>query len=121
MPTMLRTPIVLGLAVALAACARAANPATDEEPTPSGETAVNVENQSYLDMNIYLIRSGARNRLGTVPGLSSRLFRIPPALVGGGADLQFLADPIGSNRTPISERMWVKPGDLVELVIPAQP
>jgi hypothetical protein len=31
-----------------------------------------------------------------------------------------MADPIGGNRTPISEEMTMQPGDIVTLTIPPQ-
>jgi len=34
--------------------------------------------------------------------------------------LRFLADPIGGSRTPISEEIVVRNGDVVQLMIPPQ-
>ena len=81
---------------------------------------VRVENRDFLDMNVYVVRSGQRIRLGTVTGLSTQLLPIPAALVGAGWDLRFLIDPVGSTRTPISQAIHVSPGDVVELTIPPQ-
>lgn len=116
---MLRRLAVLTVLAAAPACARA--PAADEGPPPRTETMLRVENQDFLDMNIYAIRSGQRVRLGSVPGLSTRVLSIPMSLVGGGASLRFLADPVGSARTPVSHEIFVQPGDVIELTIPAQP
>ncbi|HXF96791.1 MAG TPA: hypothetical protein VNI61_11890 [Gemmatimonadales bacterium] len=116
---MLRRLVLLAVLAAVPACARASE--GDEGPVPRTETMLRVENQDFFDMTIYVIRSGQRIRLGTVPGLSSRVLAIPPSLVGGGVELRFLADPVGSNRTPVSHEIFVQPGDVVELIIPAQP
>lgn len=96
-------------------------PEEDEGAVPRAETMVRVENQDFLDMNVYVVRSGQRIRLGNVPGLSTRILQLPASLVGGGADLRFLVDPVGSSRTPISQEIFVQPGDVVDLIIPAQP
>jgi hypothetical protein len=78
-----------------------------------------VDNQSFLDMNIYLVTTGgARIRLGTAGGNSSTTLRIPATHIFGGSEIRFLADPIGSNRTPISQGITVFPGDTVRLIIP---
>jgi hypothetical protein len=78
-----------------------------------------VDNQRFLDMNIYLITSGgARIRLGTATGNSSTTMRIPATYVFGGTDLRFLADPIGAQSTPVSQSITVFPGDNVKLIIP---
>ena len=81
---------------------------------------VEVENQGFNDMVIYAVDGAQRVRLGSVTGHSSRTLTIPRHLVGGGATIRFLADPIGGNRTPVSEEMVVQPGDIVSLTIPPQ-
>lgn len=81
---------------------------------------VEVENQGFSDMVIYAVDGAQRVRLGSVTGHSRRAFSIPRYLVGGGGTLRFLADPIGGNRTPVSEEMVVQPGDVVSLTIPPQ-
>ncbi|MEW5917388.1 MAG: hypothetical protein AB1762_13340 [Gemmatimonadota bacterium] len=83
------------------------------------ETVLQVDNQSFLDMNIYLVTTGgARIRMGTANGNSTTRMRIPPTHIFGGTEIRFLADPIGSNRTPISQGITVFPGDTVRLIIP---
>ena len=79
-----------------------------------------VDNQSIADMTIYAIRSGQRIRIGLATGLKVTMLTIPSSLIFGPTPLQFLADPIGSNRRPVSEEITVSPGDVVMLTIPAQ-
>lgn len=85
--------------------------------TQGARTTVRVENRNFLDMNVYVLRSSQRIRLGTVPGNSTRVLTIPSHLVFGSTPLRFLADPIGSNRTPISSEITVTPGDEVVLYL----
>ena len=90
---------------------------------PSGqrsEAFVRVENRSMLDMTVYVIRSGERRRLGMVNALSTQTLQIPGVLVDGAGVLRFLADPIGASRTPVSEEIVVRHGDVVQLIIPPQ-
>jgi hypothetical protein len=77
-----------------------------------------VENRGFADMVIYAISGAQRVRLGLANGNSTRSFAIPTTLTRGAGALRFLADPIGGNRTPVSEEMVVHPGDLVTLTIP---
>lgn len=81
-------------------------------------TMVRVENQNLLDMTVYIVRGSQRVRLGMVTGLSTRVFVIPESLLRGANSVRFLADPIGSRQTPVSQEMLVLPGDEVEIVIP---
>ncbi|HEX6433886.1 MAG TPA: hypothetical protein VFZ87_06575 [Gemmatimonadales bacterium] len=79
---------------------------------------VQVENRGFADMVIYAVSGSQRVRLGLANGNSTRAFTIPRTLLRGAGPLRFLADPIGGNRSPISEEMIVEPGDIVTLVIP---
>lgn len=90
-------------------------------PAPQrSEAFVRVENRSMLDMTIYVVRGGERRRLGLVNALSTQMLSIPSVLVEGSGVLRFQADPIGGNRTPISEEIFVRNGDVVQLIIPPQ-
>ena len=86
------------------------------EPAPP--TYLKVENQAFLDMNVYVYRSSQRIRLGTVNGNSTTRMRIPSNLLFGSTPLRFQADPIGGNRASISQEISVSPGDEVMLTIP---
>ncbi len=81
------------------------------------KTRVEVENQKFLDVTVFVLRGSQRIRLGTVPALTTRSFVIPENLVVNVKELRFLADPIGSRETPVSEEIAVRPGETLELVI----
>ncbi len=114
MQRTLHIAVALGLSLTLAACGgrRAAETANTTE-----RTMLEVKNNSYLEHNIYLLQGSQRIRLGTARGLATSRFEIPRQYVFGVSALQFLADPIGSNVTPVSERISVSAGDLVVLEI----
>jgi hypothetical protein len=77
-----------------------------------------VENRGFADMVVYAVSGAQRVRLGLANGNSTKSFTIPSTLIRGAGPLRFLADPIGGNRSPISEEMLVHPGDIVTLTIP---
>lgn len=89
-------------------------------PRPRTEAAtIAIENQAFADMTVYVRDTGGgRRRLGTATGLSTTVFTIPTALVGNGRELHFEVDPIGSQRTALSNSLYVTPGDQVRMVIP---
>jgi hypothetical protein len=107
--------MVAMIGLALVACGGSKS---QSAPNPQPRTSLRVENQGFSDMTIYAIRSGQRVRLGNAPGNSTTTFTIPPNLIFGATPLRFLADPIGSNRTPVSDEITVQPGDQVRLVLP---
>ena len=98
------------------ACSRNTNPDEAAEPVPP--TRLRVENQAFLDHNIYVYRSSQRIRLGTANGNSTTRMTIPQNLIFGATPLRFQADPIGGNRGSTSQEITVSPGDEVTLVIP---
>lgn len=115
---MNRTIKLLGLA---ALCAIFAACASMGKQTPAGQgpaTTVVVDNRAFLDMTIYILRSGQRLRLGIAQSLAKTTLTIPHGIVFGSTQLRFLADPIGSNRTPVSEEITVMEGDEVTLTLP---
>ena len=102
------------LAVIAPACNKLA---PENEPVPVSEAVLEVNNQAFLDMTIYIVRSGTRQRIGIAPGLTLTSFPLGRRFIGNGGDLQFMADPIGGNRTPVSQRIYIEPGDVVRLTI----
>jgi len=108
-----RSFVAVAAALIVSACAKNTAPRTADEPT-----TLKVDNQAMLDMNIYVLRSSQRIRLGTATGLTTTRFTIPPYVLFGATSLRFLADPIGSNRTPVSDEITVTAGDEITLMIP---
>jgi hypothetical protein len=115
-----RQPPWLALHLALAmmlGCGGA--PPGGEAPEPRSEAVLEVENLGFADVTIYAISaSGSRTRLGQVSGNSTGRLALPSYLVRGGERLRFLADPIGGSQTPVSEELYVAPGEAVTLTIP---
>lgn len=107
--------IVLAACVALPACASSG---TNAAATKREPTTLVVDNLSILDHTIYVIRGSQRIRVGQATGLSKTTLKIPNGVVFGLTTLRFQADPIGSNRAPISEEITVQEGDEVGLRIP---
>lgn len=109
--------VVLTASLAIAsACSTNKNPDEMAEPVPP--TRLRVENQAFLDMNIYVYRSSQRIRLGTATGNSVTRLTIPANLIFGATPLRFQADPIGGSRSPVSSEITVTAGDEVILTIP---
>lgn len=120
-PPLSAAAALLAATLALpAACAHNAksDPNAPPEEQQAGETTVRVQNQSFLDVDVYVYRGDVRQRLGTVTGNSTAVLRIPKGFVFPATPLRFLASPIGGRRQPVSEEITVSPGDEVGLVVP---
>ncbi len=83
-------------------------------PGPA-RTMVHVRNSNWADMDVYALRDGQRFRLGTVTGMGMADFEIPPALLSGSADLQLMADPIGSPQVHVSAPIPLRRGATIDL------
>ena len=113
----LARPLLLSLLVG--ACSHGGTPRGAPEPNAAAAT-LEVQNQGFPDMTIYVLSQGSRVRLGLANGHSTIQLPIPAYLLQGGRQLRFLADPIGGSREPVSDEITVEPGETVELTIPPQ-
>jgi hypothetical protein len=110
--------LVLGTLLILSSACGGSRSSTQPPRQEDAKTFLIVDNRGPVDMTVYVLRGAQRYRLGICPGTSTRRFQIPGSLVFGATPLRFLADPIGSNRTPVSNEIPVRPGDEVRLLIP---
>ena len=108
-----RRMFVASLFLLLAACFHSRPPVDSQTPA-----TLRVENQDVLDMTIYVLRGSERIRMGLVGGASTTVLPIPSGVVFGPTTLRFVANPIGSNRRPVSDQITVAPGDEVSWIIP---
>ncbi len=110
-------------AAAFALCAAALLPACAGKHAAAREqqppTVLEVQNDNYLDMDVFLLPSGgARIRLGEVTGHSTARLTIPARYIFGPTPLRFQAHPVGSGANPVTQEIQVSPGDTVVMQIP---
>jgi len=114
------TRMVLAAVITLAAvgCGGSRDTASPFDRSPSAtEIQLNVDNQNYNDVRLYIETVAGRKTVGGVGGNSRRSFRIEWAgLDGISVRMQFLAgDDFVTNSVNAS------PGDRLELLITANP
>jgi hypothetical protein len=104
--------------------APADNPAPADQPAPADNGAhpqARIENNSSLDMDIYVVRQSGPTRIGFVPANQSATFELPAAIIAGSAAVRFEARPVrGSGRPVGSEIFPVNDGNQITWTIPAQ-
>ncbi|HEU4560415.1 MAG TPA: hypothetical protein VFS20_21370 [Longimicrobium sp.] len=91
-----------------------------DSPRAMAQTTVRVDNQAWLDVNVYALNGGQRSRLGTVTAHAQGTFRLPDSIVGVGRALRFEVDPVGSSARGTSFEIYVTPGQQVRLTVPPQ-
>jgi hypothetical protein len=86
---------------------------TDEEKAEELPTLLSVENRHWSNVTVYVLRGGARARIGTVTSMRTETFVIPAVLVGSVVELRLIADPVGSEPY-VSDPVTVGPGERID-------
>jgi hypothetical protein len=113
---------MIGLLTLSAACGASRSPAA--EPAPQSDRVsipVQIDNQNFSDMNIYLISTGQRWLLGQANGLSKSMLTIPAGAVMANGTVRLLADPIGASGRITTPLLTVPPGQRVYWTIGSDP
>jgi hypothetical protein len=92
--------VLLGLS---SACGTSRSTPTSSPEPLSDEIPVQIDNQNFSDMEIYVVRNGQRLLVGQAGGLTKTTLTIKNATRGDGR-IRLLAEPVGAVRritTPI--------------------
>ena len=105
-----RAPILLCVLL-LSACKSAPSSDVFRATAPQHQTRVEVVNDHWEDLTVYLDRDGARSRLGIVNGKSSRVLKISDDLLSVGAWVRLVAVEPGRHDHAHSEVFAIDRGD----------
>ena len=105
------------LAGALVACS-ASSQTSSTQPAPADQPELQVVNRSINDMDVYIIRSGQRIRLGLAPNGKTTRFSLSPSLTIGAGNVVFEAVPLVGGQTVSTDPTPLPPKASVTLDIP---
>jgi len=105
-----RALFILSVAIEFASCAslRASNTPEDD----SDAVTLAVVNHHQLNVVVYNVAQGHRDRIGEVIAVSSASFKLHLRHMSGG-EIRLYADPIGSSLSATSEILHPSAGDTV--------
>lgn len=103
------------LAITLLAAAPIGESAT--QPSRPRVVPLFVENDNYLDMQVYAVRDGIFHPMGVVQGLSKEDFQLKEEWTGPGGEFRLFADPIGGIGGFMTEPLLVGPDQTIALTI----
>jgi hypothetical protein len=106
----------LSAAAFLTSCAPRARSGTAAGGAGSAYIGLNVKNDNWLDVHVYVVRGGSRFRLGDVSGNTTRSLRISEGLIVAGA-IQLMVDPVGLDDPYVTDVMLVAPDQRVQLMV----
>jgi hypothetical protein len=115
----LRAGLIALLGLSTACGASRTTVASGPEPL-SSEIPVQIDNQNYSDMNIYVVRNGQRLLLGLAGGLTKTTLTIRNAVRGDGR-VRLLAEPIGGVRPIATPTLVVPQGQSIFWTIGSDP
>jgi hypothetical protein len=99
--------------IGLSACASASGNEQPGDAAAQDQVMLQVQNNHWLDMAVYLIRGGTRFRLGTVGSMDTKDFQLTPDLAFYATDLRLQFDPIGARESFVTEPLFVTPGEVM--------
>jgi hypothetical protein len=115
----MRAGLVALLVLSSACGATRATPTSAPEPS-SDEIPVQIDNQNFNAMEIYVVTNGGRWLVGQAGGLSKTTLTIKNVARGDGR-VRLLADPIGGNRRVTTPTLVVPPGQRIFWTIGSDP
>jgi hypothetical protein len=83
------------------------------------EIRIEVVNNNFADMSIYVMDSGTNFRVGDVTGKTTARFTLDPYQISPSGGLRLLADPVGSRDAFLTDPVSAGPGSFVIFTIGA--
>ena len=118
---LFRTSILTVFLLGMASTVSAQEPPRKTKEKSNGEAVtLEVQNNNFMDMHIYVMRDGFVRSLGVVTGLTSEELTLPEVLTLPGAEIQILAAPIGSRLSYLTDPIVVGTGETVELMLQSE-
>jgi hypothetical protein len=114
--TYLRGILAVVAVAAAMGCVRRGKPADTLPADIQPITIARVTNNNWLDVGLYAVRGGSRERLGIVRSFETQAFELPPHFLAASG-LRLYVDLIGSRQSYQTDRIPVSPGQLIELVV----
>lgn len=115
----LRAGLIALLGLSTACGASRSTVASAPEPS-SDEIPVQIDNQNFNDMEIYVVKNGQRLLIGQAGGLTKTTLTIRNVARGGGR-VRLLAEPIGGARPIATPTLVVPPGQSIFWTIGSDP
>lgn len=125
-----RTSFTAAVLLLAAGCARSPAPSTGPSPVASADStsggasraiAVQVNNENFNDMDVYLLHDGARWLVGQVGGLTKATLTVPASLAPADERVRLRAQAIGGGGGTTTPLLIVPPGQQVYWTIGADP
>jgi hypothetical protein len=125
-----RASFAASLLLLTAGCAHSPAPAASPSPLASASAdsaqtscaiQVQVDNQNFSDMNVYLVTRGTRWLVGNVAGLTKATLTVPASVAPTDLRVRLRAQAIGGGGATTTPTLIVAPGQQVYWTIGSDP
>ena len=100
-------------------CATGHSAAEQASPAPDEAVALDVTNDTWQDMDVYVLASTVRVRIGGVTSQTTAHLEIPADLLAYGS-VQLRADPIGGGTPYVTDPISIRGGQRITLTVEHQ-
>jgi hypothetical protein len=114
-----RMIVAIALAATLGGCRGSQFP-EDVVPELAGDpltVTLQVQNNNWADVIIYVVHDGQRSRLNSVTATKNSSIVIPPNMIGQVGNLQLVARRVGGNDRYVSQPISVRTGTTIVLTL----
>jgi hypothetical protein len=111
---------LIALLALLSACGASRSPTASGPQPASNDIRVQIDNQNFSDMEIYVLKNGQRLLVGQAGGLTRTTLTIRNAVRGDGR-VRLLAEPIGGVRPFTTPTLVVPSGQSIFWTIGSDP
>ena len=115
-----RTIVAIALAAATLGGCRGSQFPEDIAPELAGDpltVTLQVQNNNWADVIIYVVHDGQRSRLNSVTATKNSSIVIPPNMIGQVGNLQLVARRVGGNDRYVSQPISVRTGTTIVLTL----
>jgi len=81
---------------------------------------IQVNSDSWQDVEVYMVRDGDPVSLGVVDGMGTAHLKVPSLVTAPGSQVQILGMPIGGGEDYLSRTIVVNPGDVIDLTLQSE-
>jgi len=117
-----RASLTAFLLLLAAGCARSHTPATTPSPASAGgadsarasrDIPVQIDNQNFSEMSVYLMNNGGKWLVGSVGGMTKSTLTVPASVSPADHRLRLRAEPVGGGGAITTSTLVVPPGQQV--------
>lgn len=113
MPRSSNLALATALVLSVSGCAANGAGGTADPLMDIDRTTVEVTNNNWSDVRVFIVHGGSRIRLGTVSAMGRQVFQLPRTMSYATGNVRLVADPIGSRNAHFTAPITLSSGQRI--------